>query len=1064
MTHHDHDLSQANFDDVPITRRDFVRLSAAAGGVLALPGNATADLEDGTLTAEYEYVVNHTPGDYPIPTVVRFEDESGLDDLFDLDLDLELDDDWILEDPPAAYAQLTTTAVEEVLEIPTAEELSYTPGSNPFWRLGHYPLGVFPAPHRAVDFIDYEQMISGMEYLESEHADRVNFYALADAENPHDVEFGTSPGHHNQLTDRHDPKDLHVAEITNDIDEIRGIEAFENRQKVMFEASIHGLERAGPEACYRFIERILTGREQEFERLLDDCVLIILSCNPDGWVARDPQYDSGWQTGGPDATHPRVPAAPLHERGNAEVYDTNRQYPTVGWIDPSHHPGEPDEERWATENPHDIIDKVPDAMGVVEHFRGYENLTHGADLHAMFWNSDFILGLINQIEYTQDEFHDLYEMNRTLEANLEEAMDDWETLAEVQEEATGNFNPDVLMPVLPETAYDYSTIWDTIGYTITGGLIGFMGASEDRGGLDVTTMAFEMAYSHMIGGNVYNPELADKWVTGYIAAMKTMTDYALRDVDSEVVTRDGEGTEIAYVTTDELTRSSDDLSFLQDGDTDSGGTELASTEHELIVDAESTETLSFDVADDLHTLTVHAHAPHGLVDVVLQDPHGNEIRSYRPSTFNGDGHHHIPPMVVKEPIGGEWSLEVESLMTDQSTELHAHVGTLQSTAEHPDPREALGFEQEEYEVTPLAFFDDLESENELLTTVALTPAEVAEAGVDADHLVVAHDDRGDDPANYVAAIDDYVESGGNLVLTDTGLHLLAAMETAPDVETDDVVDDTFGVSHLEEKADDHPLLTDTRPIQRMTWKVAPLGYPYADDAPMTLVDAEAFETSGGTVAGTTDGLVSCGSIFTDTEGWRGIHAIGGLLPPASQQELHPFGLKNYVLSYFGFTVLVNAFGMEQRRFVDGEVVRTIGDHDQGSTFAVEGERNDSGSIFTGGQTNRTELDVQATEPVIVRDTVPENWTVDEAFGDAEATAAADGGGTHVYFGLEETQSVYEDLTHFAEAPDDLLETGEYTFGPIAVSRGTDDDGTLTDREWTTFAGTDRTVTVVAEDI
>lgn len=1057
--HEQHDLTDGAFDDVSIDRRTFVRLAGAIGGALALPGSASADLEDSAMTDEYEYAVNHTPDEYEVATLIRFSDESGIDDL--LELDIEVDDDWIMTDPPAAYAQLTTAQVEDVLEIPTAEELSYTPGSNPFWRLGYYPMGVFPAPHRAVDFIDYEQMIDGMAHLESEHPDMFNFYALDDG-NPHDVSYGRSPGHHNRLTDRRDPKDLHVAEITKDIDEIRGTEEFEERQKVVFEASMHGLERAGPEACYRFIERILTGRELEYEQFLEDCVLIVLSCNPDGWVARSPQYDSGWQTGGPGASHPRLPAAPLHERGNAEVYDTNRQYPTVGWIDPAHHPAEPDEDRWAEDNPHDIVNTVPDAMGVVEHFRQYENLTHGADLHAMFWNSDFILGLINQIEYTQDEFHDLYEMNRTLEESLEEAMDDWETLAEVQEEATGNFNPEALMPVLPETAYDYSTIWDTIGYTITGGLIGFMGASEDRGGLDITTMAFEMAYSHIIGGNVYNPELADKWVTGYVEAMKTMTEYALRDVNSEIATPDGEPTEVAYVTTDELTRSSDELSFLHDDDEDDGGTELASTEHELVVDAESTETLTFEVSEGLHTLSVHAHAPYGLVNVVLRDPSGNEVRSYRPSEFNGDGHHHIPPMAVRNPAGGEWTLEVESLMAEEATELHAHLGTLQSDTGHPDPRDALGFEQEEYEVTPLAFFDDFEAENELVSTVTLTPEEVAADGVDADHLVIVHDDRGDDPAGYVESVDAFVESDGNLVVTDTGLHLLADMETAPAVGEGDVVDETFGVSHFEEKAEDHPLLTDTRPIQRMTWKVAPLGYPYADDAPMTLLDADAFEASGGTVAGTTDGLVSCGSIFTDGGKWQGIHAIGGLFPPASQRELHPFGLKDYVLSYFGLTTLTNALGFEQRRFVDGELVRSVGDLEQGPTFAADGDREDSGSVFTGGQTNRTELDVGATEPVLVRDTVPEGWDVDEEHGDVEATTPAFGGGTHVYFGLEEPRDVYEELTHFAEAPDDLLESGEYTFGPIAVSRDTD-DGTLTDRKWILLGGTERDVTVVAEE-
>ncbi|WP_187432882.1 S8 family serine peptidase [Natronococcus pandeyae] len=134
---------------------------------------------------------------------------------------------------------------------------------------------------------------------------------------------------------------------------------------------------------------------------------------------------------------------------------------------------------------------------------------------------------------------------------------------------------------------------------------------------------------------------------------------------------------------------------------------------------------------------------------------------------------------------------------------------------------------------------------------------------------------------------------------------------------------------------------------------------------------------------------------------------------------------------------------------------------------VEGEREDDASVFTGGQTNRTELDATVRHPdgeaVVVRDTIPEGWDVDEDHGDVEATTPAFGGGTHVYFGVDDPQSAYEELTHFAEAPDSVDETGRYTFGPIAVTTDTDDDGTLTDREWTAISGTDRTVTVVAEE-
>ncbi|MCH7661386.1 MAG: S8 family serine peptidase [Euryarchaeota archaeon] len=134
---------------------------------------------------------------------------------------------------------------------------------------------------------------------------------------------------------------------------------------------------------------------------------------------------------------------------------------------------------------------------------------------------------------------------------------------------------------------------------------------------------------------------------------------------------------------------------------------------------------------------------------------------------------------------------------------------------------------------------------------------------------------------------------------------------------------------------------------------------------------------------------------------------------------------------------------------------------------VEGTREDSGSVFTGGQTNRTELDVEVLNPegqeVIVRDTVPQGWEVDEDNGDVEATTPAFGGGTHVYFGLDDPQDAYEALTHFAEAPDSVDESDRYTFGPVAVSTETDDDGTLSSREWVDVSGTERTVTVAAQE-
>ena len=101
---------------------------------------------------------------------------------------------------------MTTTQSQQIADLPTAENRSFSPGSNRFWRLGYYPLGVFPEPLRTVDFISYEQMKDGIRHLEGEHPDKMNV-----------EEIGNSPGHYNNATARDDPKGMFVAEVTNDI-------------------------------------------------------------------------------------------------------------------------------------------------------------------------------------------------------------------------------------------------------------------------------------------------------------------------------------------------------------------------------------------------------------------------------------------------------------------------------------------------------------------------------------------------------------------------------------------------------------------------------------------------------------------------------------------------------------------------------------------------------------------------------------------------------------------------------------------------------------------------------
>ncbi|WP_227380577.1 M14 family metallopeptidase [Haladaptatus halobius] len=1035
------------FTDSSINRRTFVRLSAATGAALALPGNASASVSSEKMETEYEYVLNHTATDYAVPTLVTFTDETGPEDLKSV---IEGEVITTTEPQPAAYTQLTTTEAQTAADLPTAETLSHSPGSNPFWRLGYYPFGVFPEPRRSTGFIDYEQMIDGLNHLESQHSDRLNVYSI-----------GKSPGHYNYLTDREDPKELYVAEVTNDIaDEA----AFREKTKIMYSLSIHGLERAGAEAGSRFIEGLLRGNETNTAQLLDDLVLVFVYPNPDGWVAKHPQYESGWQLAGPEGG---APVIPFYERGTAEVYDTNRQYPTVGWIDPAEFPGEPtganltdDEPGIDDDVPDAIYEHVPDTLSFVEHFRNYENLEFGADLHGALHLPEFVLGLISQHQFSNDQFHKLYQLNREVDETLEAALETWTTIGDLQETLTGDTNIKVLYETLPEEAFDYGGIWDTIGYTDAGFFGDWMAHPKELGGLGLTSMDFEMAYSHMVGANVYDPELVRMQVLGYRTAIRTIAEYATKNVESFI---DTAGDSVAYVTTDSLTRSSDDLSFIQNPNKGSSTTN-GTNETSLTLDAGGVSTAEQTVADDVDELSVQVQPrPDTLVNVELRGPDGTTVRSFDlPEAGRSTGD--LPEFAVNNPAAGTWTVAVTNILKSAG-EATVVFGTLSSSGINPDPKEVLGYSQREYEVDPLVYFEDITGE----TTAAVDPLTVADVKggthLDYDHLVVIHDDAITD-TGYIDALDEFVDSGGNLVVTDTGVQLLGPMtnDLAAGIDgkhidsREDLYLGYIGVSPPSvavtggdsgNKNGDHPLLEDTREIQKQLYKIVPLGYNVGYEAPMTVIDPNAFKNANdtntvATIAGRTSGAndwVGAGSLThrgespADDPG-DGIHVIGGLLPPASQEHLHPFGLLDYTVSFFGQTVLVNALDATQIRKIDGEVVRTFGEADNFAVdappipFSVSGSRSDDGSTFTAGQTDQIDIAVTPSDKSTVRDIVPTEWTVKTGFSDdVERVEQADGV-KYVYFATQAAADEKTSYTYFVEAPDS---TGSYEFGPIEVN-------------------------------
>ncbi len=116
---------------------------------------------------------------------------------------------------------------------------------------------------------------------------------------------------------------------------------------------------------------------------------------------------------------------------------------------------------------------------------------------------------------------------------------------------------------------------------------------------------------------------------------------------------------------------------------------------------------------------------------------------------------------------------------------------------------------------------------------------------------------------------------------------------------------------------------------------------------------------------------------------------------------------------------------------------------------VQGSRDDDGSVFTAGQTNRITLEYDASREVRLRDRIPASWSVDLEYGDAVRTGGAPGNTQYVYFDESGTDGT---VNYFVEVPEGADGTGRYTLGPSQASENGDD--------WLAIPGTESQETVV----
>jgi hypothetical protein len=1026
-------MNHDTFTEHDLSRREFVRLSAATGGALALPGNASAAVDSPKFDAEYRYVLNHTPAGYAVPTLVTFSEAAGFEALSALGGESLR---TTTTPRPAAYTTLTAADGRAAAEIPAAESFTFSPGANPFWRLGYYPAGVFPEATRSTGYIDYEENRRGLRHLESEHPDRLRTYTN-----------GRSKGHLNYASNRDDAFPILFAELAADV---RDRAAFAEKEKLVFTISLHGDERAGVEAGSRFIENVLRGQEPAIGSLLEEFAFVFVYANPDGWKTRQPQYESYG-----------VPGATLFERGQGAGEDTNRQYANAGWIFEGFYPAEPNGRDLEADDsggidrdvPPGIRETVPDALWIVETLRGYDNVGYLADLHGQSVGADtFVYGLTCQDQFDQGRFQDVQRWNRTVGEEVTEVADEWRTAAEARESTVGSSVFGV-----PETAFAWGTIWDTLGYTGTGRLREWAQLPEESGGLGAVAQNFEMAYSNIVSGNVFDPQRVDAQVRAYRAVYRRTIEHAATEVESGIVTGD---TTTGYVPSDRLSVDAEDLPFLEDGEYVGGGSETDTDVSTRAVEAGETATVAVRGAD---AVSVDPR-PRGelLAAAELRDPSGETARRYDPREARAaDGG--LPTWHLTEPAAGEWTLRTEAV--DGDGRLDVRVGRVAAAESPPDPGSVDswggGYRQRDYGTADaLQYFRDYD--DYVADDGAVVPVTEPAALDGLDSLVVVHDDV---DAAFVEAVDEFVEAGGTLVLTDSGVNLLADLENAAAApfDADSVDRQELFVPNIGDRNEDHPLLTDTRSIQRQLYNVVAQGIK-TDEAPMWLVDPDDFADAGGTAAGETDGRVPAGTIDrTDVDGR--LHVVGGLLQPPSQANLHPFGLLDYAVAFLGHTVLTNALGHVQVRSVDGEVDRTFGPPQFESVdpgLGAAGDRDAGSAVQIGDDTvrNRVTLSHEANESLAVRDLVPYEYDVAET-GETvvDVEPRRDDGVKVVSIGPDAPAGETLEFDYLVETPASVgtqRRSGTYDLGPAQVRDP--DDG-----EWVDVDGTVQTHVVVAAE-
>lgn len=405
---------------------------------------------------------------------------------------------------------------------------AYWPSTTP--PKGQSPFAKGNLECRASDFLQYQEMVDGMTYLEDLFPNFLKFEKLekeANCSASVDADDKCSAGLPRQGFPgaQRIKSDLYMIRVTDERVPNKGKKYF------AFPLSIHGIERAGAEAGVRASEDLATwayceaiGKNEPIQpNALVDCtnegdmphpllettpkqsvtagdalkrsVIYFVFPNPDGWRRGD-----------------RDNFASFYQRYNGNGVDLNRDWPTIGYTFRPYTPWSEPETKW--------FGKELQRIGPKDE-NGNPKWTGGIDLHGQLIDRAFSFTLMGASERN-------YAKNQRILQTVKGAWRDaenrlgWSPLIKPNEAPEGD--PRVY-------GVQWGTVWDTIDYTVTGSLGDWI---DSPLGLNADGIDNEMSLSHLsncVTGSCFLPDAEQLHVDGNKSLVYSMVNFSLLPED-----------------------------------------------------------------------------------------------------------------------------------------------------------------------------------------------------------------------------------------------------------------------------------------------------------------------------------------------------------------------------------------------------------------------------------------------------------------------------------------------------------------------------------------------------